>query len=72
MIESGFPGEGNMLVFNNGASRPEGKYSSSDELTPPVDSTGDETEDADIDETDADAPAGARPGIATAIPTATP
>ena len=39
-IESGFPGEGNILVFNNGVNRPEGKYSSIDEIIPPVDSNG--------------------------------
>jgi hypothetical protein len=39
-IESGYPGEGNILVFNNGVSRPEGKYSSIDEFTPPVNSNG--------------------------------
>jgi hypothetical protein len=39
-IEKGFPGEGNILVFNNGVSRTEGKYSSIDEFTPPVDSNG--------------------------------
>jgi hypothetical protein len=39
-IEPGLPGEGNILVFNNGAGRPEGNYSSVDEIVPPVDSTG--------------------------------
>jgi hypothetical protein len=39
-IESGCPGEGNILVFNNGAGRPGRKYSSVDELVPPVDSNG--------------------------------
>jgi len=39
-IESGHPGEGNILVFNNGVSRPEGKYSSIDEIIPPVDING--------------------------------
>ncbi|KYK31299.1 MAG: hypothetical protein AYK22_08040 [Thermoplasmatales archaeon SG8-52-3] len=39
-IESDCPGEGNILVFNNGVSRPEGKYSSIDEIIPPVDSNG--------------------------------
>jgi hypothetical protein len=39
-IEPGLPGEGNILVFNNGAGRPEGNYSSVDEIVPPVDSNG--------------------------------
>jgi hypothetical protein len=39
-IEPGCPGEGNILVFNNGLGRPEGSYSSVDEISPPVDSDG--------------------------------
>jgi len=39
-IESGRSGEGNILVFNNGLDRPEGKYSSVDEIVPPVDENG--------------------------------
>jgi hypothetical protein len=39
-IESGCPGEGNILVFNNGVYRPAGKFSSVDEIVPPVNSTG--------------------------------
>ncbi len=39
-INPGYPGEGNILVFNNGNNRPNGKYSSVDEFTPPVDSNG--------------------------------
>lgn len=40
-IKPGYPGEGNILVFNNGVSRPGGaRYSSVDELTPPVNETG--------------------------------
>jgi hypothetical protein len=39
-IESGLPGEGNILVFNNGPGRPGGDYSSVDEFVPPVDSNG--------------------------------
>jgi len=39
-IEPGCPGEGNILVFNNGAERPGGSYSSVDEFVPPVDGTG--------------------------------
>jgi len=36
-IESGCPGEGNILVFNNGTRR---NYSTVDEIVPPVDSVG--------------------------------
>jgi len=39
-IESGYPGEGNILVFNNGNKRPDGTYSSVDEIVPPVDENG--------------------------------
>lgn len=39
-IESGNPGSGNILIFNNGLGRPEGAYSTVDEITPPVDSFG--------------------------------
>jgi hypothetical protein len=39
-IEPGCPGEGNILVFNNGVSRPGRKYSSVDEIVPPVDKNG--------------------------------
>lgn len=39
-IEEGCPGEGNILVFNNGWGRPDGAYSSVDEIVPPVDSNG--------------------------------
>ena len=39
-IKPGYPGEGNILVFNNGNNRPGGLYSSVDEFTPPVDSNG--------------------------------
>jgi len=39
-IESGLPGEGDILVFNNGNSRPGGNYSSVDEITPPVTTQG--------------------------------
>ncbi len=39
-IESGYPGEGNILVFNNGQGRPDGRYSSVDEIVPPIDSNG--------------------------------
>ncbi|MEW6741914.1 MAG: aryl-sulfate sulfotransferase [Planctomycetota bacterium] len=39
-IEEGCPGEGNILVFNNGMGRRDGAYSSVDEITPPLDDTG--------------------------------
>jgi len=39
-IEPDCPGEGNILVFNNGGNRPGGDYSSVDEIVPPVDSNG--------------------------------
>jgi len=39
-IESGCPGEGNILVFNNGIGRPGTDYSSVEEIIPPVDDDG--------------------------------
>ena len=39
-IEEGLPGEGNILIFNNGNNRPGGSYSSVDEIVPPVDESG--------------------------------
>lgn len=39
-IPPNYPGEGNIIIFNNGQGRPEGQYSSVDELTPPVDEEG--------------------------------
>jgi hypothetical protein len=39
-IPSGYPGEGNILVFNNGQGRPGIDYSSVDEIVPPVDENG--------------------------------
>jgi hypothetical protein len=39
-IRRGLPGEGHLLVFNNGGHRPDGNYSSVDELVPPVDAQG--------------------------------
>lgn len=39
-IEAGSPGEGNILVFNNGLRRPGGDYSSVDEFVPPVSNDG--------------------------------
>jgi hypothetical protein len=42
-IPAGHPGAGNILVFNNGQGRPDGAYTSIDELTPPVDEMGNYT-----------------------------
>jgi hypothetical protein len=42
-IPSGYPGEGNILVFNNGTGRSDGNYSSVDEVIPPVDASGNYT-----------------------------
>jgi len=39
-IEPGLPGEGNLLIFNNGDGRPEGTYSTVDELVTTVDEAG--------------------------------
>jgi len=39
-IDPGCPGAGDILVFNNGFERPEGPYSSVDEIVPPVNDTG--------------------------------
>jgi hypothetical protein len=39
-IPKGFPGAGHLLLFNNGGNRPDGSYSSVDELVLPVDSQG--------------------------------
>ncbi len=39
-IELGHPGEGNIIVFNNGQGRPDGHYSSIDEITPPLNNNG--------------------------------
>ncbi|MCH8066563.1 MAG: aryl-sulfate sulfotransferase [Chloroflexi bacterium] len=39
-IRSGLPGEGNILIFNNGNGRTPENYSSVDELVPPVDGDG--------------------------------
>ncbi|HJT34189.1 MAG TPA: aryl-sulfate sulfotransferase [Pirellulales bacterium] len=39
-IGKGLPGEGHVLVFNNGGNRPDGSYSSVDELVLPVDAEG--------------------------------
>lgn len=39
-IEPGLPGDGNILIFNNGNHRPAGEYSSVDEIVPPLDANG--------------------------------
>jgi hypothetical protein len=39
-ISDGHPGEGHILIFNNGQGRPDGRYSSIDELITPVDGSG--------------------------------
>jgi hypothetical protein len=39
-IQPGFPGEGNIIVFNNGLDRPGPDYSSVEEIVPPADSLG--------------------------------
>ena len=39
-IDSGYPGEGDILVFNNGIGRPGPDYSSVEEINPPVDDDG--------------------------------
>jgi hypothetical protein len=36
-IDAGLPGEGQILLFNNGTGRPGGFYSTADEIVPPVD-----------------------------------
>ncbi len=39
-IGKGLPGAGNILIFNNGAGRADGNYSSVDEIAPPTDTAG--------------------------------
>jgi hypothetical protein len=39
-IPKGYPGEGHMLLFNNGNGRPDGVYSTIDEIVLPVDENG--------------------------------
>jgi hypothetical protein len=39
-IAKGLPGEGHLLLFNNGNGRPEGVYSTVDEIVPPADAEG--------------------------------
>jgi hypothetical protein len=45
-INPGCPGEGNILIFNNGLGRPGEDYTSVDEITPPVDENGNYTLEA--------------------------
>ncbi len=39
-IASSLPGAGNILIYNNGNGRPAGKYSTIEEIEPPVDASG--------------------------------
>ncbi len=39
-IKPGLPGEGDILIFNNGVTRPGGHYSTVDEITPPINDNG--------------------------------
>jgi hypothetical protein len=39
-IDQGLPGEGDIIVFNNGDNRPSGAYSSVDEMIPPINDEG--------------------------------
>ncbi len=39
-VEPGLPGEGNILIFNNGRNRPAGDYSTIEEIVTPVDQDG--------------------------------
>ena len=39
-IEPGLVGAGNIMIFNNGQGRPDGRYSSVDVIVPPVDESG--------------------------------
>jgi hypothetical protein len=39
-VKPGYPGEGDILVFNNGVGRPAGSYTTIDEIVPPVDDNG--------------------------------
>lgn len=42
-IPEGYPGAGNILLFNNGQGRTDGDYSSVEEIVPPVDGAGNYT-----------------------------
>ena len=39
-VSPGYPGEGNIIIFNNGVNRPGPDYSSVEEISPPSDSNG--------------------------------
>lgn len=39
-VQTGHPGAGNLTIFNNGSNRPDGKYSSIDEIAPPINPNG--------------------------------
>jgi hypothetical protein len=39
-VKTGYPGEGQITIFNNGVGRPEEDYSSIEEIIPPVDENG--------------------------------
>jgi hypothetical protein len=39
-IDAGSPGAGNILIFNNGLNRPQGPFSTIEEITTPVDANG--------------------------------
>lgn len=39
-IPDGLPGAGDLLIFNNGGARPEGEYSSVEQITPPLQPDG--------------------------------
>ncbi|MBH53118.1 MAG: arylsulfotransferase [Opitutaceae bacterium] len=39
-VEAGRPGAGNITIYNNGRDRPEGEYSSMDEIIPPIKPNG--------------------------------
>ena len=46
-ISNSLPGQGRILLYNNGNIRPDGNYSSIEEITPPVDSNGNYTRHPD-------------------------
>lgn len=39
-VQAGHPGAGNLTIYNNGSDRPAGKWSSIEEITPPINSNG--------------------------------
>jgi hypothetical protein len=46
-IPPGYPGAGHLTIFNNGYERPDGDYSSIEEIAPPLESDGSYARDAD-------------------------